>query len=78
MGTIKTWINGVIGGAIGAAANSLTLIIVDPAKFSPSVVGGWKALGISILISGAVGAALFLKQNPTPWDGTTERRGNGK
>ena len=77
MGTLTQWLNGVIGGAIGAAANSITLIIVDPAKFSPSAAGGWKALGISVLVSGAVGAALYLKNHPTPWDGTTERRGNG-
>ena len=70
----KTWLNGVIGGFIGAAANTITLVIVDPNTFSPTSTGGWKHLGISILVSGGVGAALYLKQNPTPWDGATERR----
>lgn len=74
MGSFKTWLNGVIGGFIAAGANGITLLIVDPAKFSPGAVGGWKNLGISILVSGAVGAALFLKQNPTPWGGTVDRR----
>lgn len=74
MGNLKTWINGVVGGFIAAAANGITLIIVDPAKFSPAADGGWKNLGVSILVSGGVGAALFLKTHPTPWDGTIDRR----
>lgn len=75
MGTLKQWLNGLIGGFVGAAANSVTLLIVDPAKFSPGVAGGWRSLGISILISGGVGAALYLKNNPTPWNGVDRRNG---
>jgi hypothetical protein len=71
LGTWTQWLNGVIGGFIGAAANSITVIIVDPEKFSPNVAGGWKHLGISILVSGGVGAALYLKQHPTPIDSTS-------
>lgn len=74
MGSLRTWINGVIGGFIGAAANSITLLIIDPLKFSPASAGGWGPLGLSVLISGSVGAALYLKNHPTPWDGETERR----
>ena len=70
MGTWKQWLNGVVGGFIGAAANCITVLIVDPEKFSPTVTGGWKNLGVSILVSGIVGAALYLKQHPTPLDTT--------
>ena len=69
----KTWLNGVIGGFIGAAANTITLVIVDPNVFSPTAAGGWRHIGISILISGGVGAALYLKQHPTPWNGEERR-----
>ena len=67
MTTLQKWLNGLIGAIIGAGANAITLLIVDPYKFSPSVNGGWKSLGISTLVSGLVGAALYLKQHPTPF-----------
>lgn len=76
MGTLKQWLNGLIGAFIGAAANCITLLIVDPEHFSPATMDGWKKLGVSIVVSGGVGAALFLKTHPTPWDGV-DRRGNG-
>jgi hypothetical protein len=66
MGTWTTWLNGVIGGFIGSASNVVTLLIVDPEKFSPGAVGGWRRLGEVVLVSGVVGAALFLKNHPTP------------
>ena len=75
MGNLKAWLNGLLGGFIGAFANSITLLIVDPLKFSPGVEGGWKNLGICALVSGAVGAALFLKTHPTPWTGEERRNG---
>jgi hypothetical protein len=70
--TVANWVNGLVGAFIGAASNSITLIIIDPEKFSPSATGGWKGLGLSVLIGGAVGAALYLKQNPTPFKVTSD------
>jgi len=66
LGTWTQWLNGLIGGFIGGASNAITLVIVDPDKFSPASVGGWKHLGVVVLISGIVSAALYLKQHPTP------------
>lgn len=66
LGTWKQWLNGVIGGFIGSAANVITLLIVDPEKFSPTADGGWRHLGSVVLVSGIVGAALYLKNHPTP------------
>lgn len=77
MGNLKKWLNGLLGGVIGAVANSVAVVIVDPLKFSPTVTGGMKSLGEVALWSGLVGAALFLKQSPTPWDGVTDRRNGG-
>jgi hypothetical protein len=70
----KTWLNGVIGGFVGASANSITLMISDPEHFNVTTTDGWKHLGLSIIISGGVGSALYLKTHPTPWTGE-ERRG---
>ncbi len=70
MGTWEQWLNGVIGAFIGAASNAITLLIIDPVKFSPTQAGGWRHLGISLLVSGGVGAALYLKNHPTPFDST--------
>ena len=75
MGSLKQWLNGLIGAVIGAAANGITVMIVDPAKFSPGQVGGWRNLGVCVGVSALVGAALFLKQSPTPWDGVDRRNG---
>ena len=66
MGTWRQWLNGIIGGFIGGASNAITLIIVDPEKFSPMQVGGWKHLGVVVLVSGIVSAALYLKNHPVP------------
>jgi hypothetical protein len=75
MGNFKTWLNGLIGGFIGAVAAAVPVVIVDPLKFSPTVAGGLKNLGAVVLWAGLVGAALFLKQSPTPWDGVDRRNG---
>lgn len=63
----KNWFNGLIGGAIGSAANSITVLIIDPAKFNPANDGGWTHLAIAVTVSFVVGAALYLKQHPTPF-----------
>jgi hypothetical protein len=77
LGTAAQWLNGLVGAFIGAAANCVTLIIVDPEHFTPTTVGGWKKLGVAIVVSGGVGAALFLKTHPTPWNGTDRRSNSG-
>jgi len=68
MSKLETWVNGVVGGFIGASSNVITLLIVDPGKFSPTSQGGWGHLGEVVLVSGVVGAALYLKNHPTPFD----------
>jgi hypothetical protein len=71
--SLGRWINGLLRGVIAAGANSLLLVLVAPETFSPSVPGGLKHLGIVALWSGIAGAALYLKTNPTPWNGADRR-----
>ena len=60
----KLWLKGLISAAIGAAANSITVMIVDPVNFNlgqnASKVG-WVAI-----ISAIVAIAMYLKASPLP------------
>jgi hypothetical protein len=66
LGTLEQWLRGLIGAVVSSAANVITVLIVDPEKFSINSTGGWKHLGSVVLISAIVGAALYLKQAPLP------------
>lgn len=60
-----SWLHGVLGGFIGSAASSVTVVVVDPLDFNPFNGGGAKLATVAV-ISGLVGAALYLKQHPLP------------
>jgi hypothetical protein len=60
----KTWVKGLVSAAIGAAANGITVAIVDPANFNLSEGAG--KLGSVMLVSAIVAVALYLKQSPLP------------
>lgn len=60
----RTWLRGIIGGAIGGGANSITMMIVDHNQFN--FEEGFPSLWKVALVSAVVGAALFLKQNTLP------------
>ena len=73
-------IGAFISGGAGAASTALSVIVVDPNDFNLSA-GLTKVLSVcfvTFLISGIAGAFLYLKDNPVPWDGSTDRRGNGR
>jgi len=60
----QKWINGLVGAAI----NGFTVII------GGSVIGiPTKQTFYLAAIQAGVGAVLYLKQNPTPWNGTDRR-----
>jgi len=63
----RVWLKGLVAAAISSVANSASVLIADPTHFSPSLAG-WKSLGSVILVSGAVGAIMYLKQSPIPKD----------
>jgi hypothetical protein len=55
LGALKSFVAGATGVIVA-------LNIVDPSKFSVSTVGGWKQLGIVVLIAGGIQEVRFLQQ----------------
>lgn len=64
------WLKGLASAVIGAAANSVTVVIVDPTNFNFST--GIGKLTTVILVSAVVSAAMYLKQSPLPKDDGSE------
>jgi hypothetical protein len=60
----KTWIKGLVSAAIGAAANGITVVIVDPTNFNLNE--GLGKLGSVMFVSAIVAIGLYLKQSPLP------------
>lgn len=67
MGTFRQWLHGLVGTVIGGAANSVSVVIIDPNNFN--LTTGWKKLASFAAVSALISAALFLKQSPLPGDG---------
>lgn len=60
----KTWTKGIVSAAVGAAANSVTLMIADPTTFN--LQEGIGKVGTVAVVSAVVAIALYLKQSPLP------------
>lgn len=60
---MRRWLVGLIGAAINVAANSITLMVVDPLKFN-LFDGGAAELGKVAVVSAIIGAALYVKTHP--------------
>lgn len=58
------WIKGLVSAIIGGAANSVTVMIVDPESFNFDT--GLQKLGAVAAISAIVSAAAYLKKSPVP------------
>lgn len=58
---------GVVGAAINSIANSIVLIVIDPTTFN-LFQGGATKLAQAAIVSGLLGAALWIKQHPVTWD----------
>lgn len=63
----RLWSRGLLAAMINTIANSIVVVVVDPTKFN-LFQGGAKELGQVAIVSALVGAALYLKQHPDPWD----------
>ena len=61
---LKTWAYGLLSAMIGAAANTVTVMIVAPETFNLSE-GLNKVFSVAG-IAGIVAAANYLKQSPLP------------
>jgi hypothetical protein len=61
----KNWSRGVVGAAINMSVNSLAVIIVDHSIFDTSE--GLIKLAKLAVVSGLIGAVLWMKQHENPW-----------
>ena len=64
MGNWQHWLKGLISAMIGAAANSITVMVVDPIAFN--LTNNIHKLGMVALVSAIVAAAMYLKTSPLP------------
>ena len=58
------WLKGLLAAVIGGAANSATLLIVDPVNFN--LQSGIKNILTVCVTSAILSIALYLKQSPLP------------
>ena len=61
---MNKWLKGLISAAIGAAANAVTVMIVDPQAFNLYENAG--KVGMVAAVSAIVAVAMYLKQSPLP------------
>lgn len=64
MKNIKNWIYGLFSAAIGAAANAIPLMIVDPITFN--IEKGLSKVITVACVSAGVAVCFYLKQSPLP------------
>jgi hypothetical protein len=69
----KLWGRGLFAAFISSAANGLAAWSLDPGDFN--LHAGLVKIGKLAVVSGLIGAALYLKTHPTPWDGEYITRG---
>lgn len=60
----KTWLYSLVAAFIQAAATSITVVVVDPIAFNFGEQ--WQKTAAVALVSGLMGAALYLKDSPLP------------
>ena len=66
------WAHGLVGAAISSAANTVSVMIVDPADFN--LADGLHKVLMVATVSAIIGAALYLSKSPLPtWDGIERR-----
>ena len=58
------WLKGLVSAIIGGAANSITVMVVDPVNFNLTDSAG--KLGTVALVGAILAAAMYLKQSPVP------------
>lgn len=66
----RTWLHGLLGAFIQSGATAVSVMVIDPAKFN--LEEGLANIGKLMLVSGIIGAALYLKSSPVPPETTIE------
>lgn len=69
----RNWVQGLIGAVINSVATGVVLIFTGLASDPMTGKIEWARLGVACSILAIFGAALYLKQHPTPWDGVERR-----
>lgn len=65
----RTWLKGLLSAIIGGAANSITVMVIDPNQFN--FADGLSKLATVAGVSAIVSAAMYLKESPLPGCGKT-------
>ncbi len=60
----RLWLRGLIGAVVGAAANAVTLMIVDPATYNVFAEGNARKLAEFCAGSALISAGLYIKTHP--------------
>ena len=60
----KFWLRGLVSAAIGAAASSVTVVIVDPVAFNFTDQIG--KVGMVAAVSALIAVCFYLKKSPLP------------
>ena len=60
----QKWLKGLISAIIGGAANSVTVMVIEPTQFN--LGEGIGKLGTVAVVSAIIAAALYLKKSPLP------------
>ena len=63
---MNAWVKGLLAAAIGGAANTITVVIVDPVNFN-LVTGAGKVATVAA-VGAIMSAAAYLKKSPIPED----------
>lgn len=61
----RLWLRGLLAAFLGAAATAISAWAIDPKDFNLET--GLIRLGKIALVSGLMGAALYLKKHPDPF-----------
>ena len=61
----RLWVRGLVAALINGAANSVTVVIVDPVDFNLFQGGFMKLASVSV-VSAFFGGALYLQKHPLP------------
>lgn len=60
----RTWLHGLMGAFIQSGATAVSVMVIDPQNFNLNE--GLANIGKLVLVSGIIGAALYLKSSPVP------------
>jgi len=69
--TLRLWLQGAYAAIISGGAGVLSNTLIAPASFN-TTHDGWRNLGISFLVGGLSGLALYLQRSPLPVDTTNK------